>query len=67
MNKESIPRWLSRCDLPAAMRFPCLALAVPFAHVPNEKPGTVSLIDTASDAVSTEIPVGELSKGVVIL
>jgi len=32
------------------------ALAAPFAYVPNEKDGTISVIDTATDKVSHTLP-----------
>ena len=34
------------------------ALAAPFAYVPNEKSGTLSVIDTETDAVVAEIEAG---------
>src|SRR4051812_42544310 len=37
--------------LVAACLIACPALAQPFAYVPNEKSGTVSIIDTTKDAV----------------
>lgn len=35
-----------------------VALAAPMAYVPNEKSGTVSVIDTATDTVVAEIKAG---------
>lgn len=33
----------------AALMLPCIAMAAPFAYVPNEKSGGVSVIDTATN------------------
>lgn len=38
----------------------------PFAYVPNEKDGTVSVIDTQTNLRLKDIPVGTLPWGVVI-
>jgi len=39
------------------------ALAAPFAYVPNEKDGTISVIDTATDTVTGTLPAkGSLGK-----
>ena len=42
------------------------AAAAPFAYVPNEKSGTISIIDTATDTVSGEIPAGKRPRGIAI-
>ena len=42
------------------------AQAAPFAYVPNEKSGTISIIDTATDTVSGEIPAGKRPRGIAI-
>src|SRR3954470_4368364 len=39
------------------------ALAAPFAYVPNERSGTVSVIDTASDEVVATIKTGGKPRG----
>src|SRR5580658_5347822 len=39
-------------------------MAAPIAYVPNEKSGTLSLIDTADDHVIAEIPVGKTPRGI---
>ena len=36
-----------------------LAAAAPFAYVPNEGSGTLSVIDTATDQVVAQIPAGK--------
>ena len=43
----------------AALCVPTLALSAPFAYVPNEKSGTLSVIDTETDTVITEIKAGD--------
>lgn len=43
---------------------PCLALAAPFAYVPNEKSASVSIIDTATDQVVSNIPVDKQPRGI---
>jgi YVTN family beta-propeller protein len=40
--------------------------AAPFAYVPNEKSGTVSVIDTATDTVVREIAAGKRPRGIAI-
>ena len=40
--------------------------AAPFAYVPNEGSGTVSVIDTASDEVVATIPAGKKPRGLAI-
>ncbi|HEY0569340.1 MAG TPA: hypothetical protein VGD13_14615, partial [Xanthobacteraceae bacterium] len=49
--------------LSAALLIPCLATAAPFAYVSNEKSGTVSVIDTASDSVVAEMKAGAKPRG----
>jgi YVTN family beta-propeller protein len=39
------------------------AIAAPFAYVPNEGSGTVSVIDTETDQVVTEIAAGKKTPG----
>ena len=43
------------------------AAAQPFAFVPNEKSGTVSIIDTTKDAVVGEIKAGEKPRGIAVV
>jgi len=43
------------------------ALAAPFAYVPNEGSGTLSVIDTATNTVVNAIDVGERPWGVLVL
>ena len=43
--------WSHLLKLAALAAWPCLAQAAPFAYVPNEGSGTLSVIDTASDGV----------------
>ena len=42
------------------------ALAQPYAYVPNEKSGTVSIIDTATDRVTGEIKAGDKPRGIAV-
>jgi YVTN family beta-propeller protein len=42
------------------------AWAAPFAYVPNEGSGTLSVIDTANDRVVAEIPAGKKPRGTVV-
>ena len=44
----------------------CAALAAPFAYVPNEGSGTLSIIDTSTDTVVAELPAGKKPRGTVI-
>ena len=41
----------------------CAAFAAPFAYVPNEGAGTVSVIDTQTDEVVAEIAAGKKPRG----
>ena len=43
-----------------------LAPAAPFAYVPNEKSGTISIIDIATDTVTGVIPAGKRPRGIAI-
>ena len=45
---------------------PLLARAAPMAYVPNEGSGTLSIIDTATDEVVAEVPVGKKPRGTVV-
>ena len=40
--------------------------AAPFAHVPNEGSGSISIIDTATDRVVGEIPTGARPHGIAV-
>ena len=40
--------------------------AAPFAYVPNEKSGTVSVIDTATQAVIAQLPAGKRPRGIAV-
>ena len=42
------------------------AFAQPYAYVPNEKSGTISIIDTATDLVTGEIKAGEKPRGIAV-
>ena len=42
------------------------ALAAPFAYVPNEKSGTISIIDTATDTVVGDMPAGTKPRGLAV-
>src|SRR3954471_5279229 len=50
----------------AALLIACTAIAQPHAYVPNEKTGTISIIDTATDRVTGEIKAGEKPRGIVV-
>ena len=55
----------------AALVAPLLAVpaalcAAPFAYVPNEGSGTLSVIDTATDQVVAEVPAGKKPRGTVV-
>ena len=39
------------------------SIAAPFAYVPNEESGTISVIDTSTDQVVKEIKVGDKPRG----
>ncbi|HEX7438348.1 MAG TPA: beta-propeller fold lactonase family protein, partial [Caldimonas sp.] len=52
--------------LAIAWTLPSAAWAAPFAYVPNEGSGTLSVIDTASDQVVAEIPAGQKPRGTVV-
>ena len=57
----------TRCALVAALAaFSCSALAQ-FAYVPNEKTGTLSIIDLAKDEVIGSIPAGKKPRGLVAI
>ena len=43
-----------------------LAMSAPYAYVPNEKSGTVSVINTETDQVIQEIKVGSKPRGLAI-
>ena len=43
-----------------------VALAAPLAYVPNEKSGTISVIDTAKDEVVAEIRAGTKPRGLAV-
>lgn len=63
MNPGSrFARWAAWC----ALALPAMAAAAPFAYVPNEGSGTVSVIDTATDKVVAEIPAGAKPRGTAI-
>jgi len=41
-------------------------LAAPFAYVPNEESGTISVIDTSTDQVVKEIKAGDKPRGLAV-
>lgn len=49
-----------------AVLFAATASAGPLAYVPNEKSGTISVIDTATDRVTEEIKAGDRPRGLVV-
>ena len=48
------------------LTLPLAALAAPFAYVPNEGSGTLSVIDTATDKVVAELPAGKKPRGTAV-
>src|SRR5512144_2133283 len=60
----SMPSLLRGCSL--VLLLPAAALAAPFAYVPNEGSGSVSVIDTATDQVIAEIPAGKKPRGTAV-
>ena len=52
--------------LAAALLAPCVGFTAPFAYVPNEKSGTLSIIDTADDTVVAEIKSGDKPRGLAV-
>ena len=59
----SLPALLVALALAVA---PLAGAAAPFAYVPNEGSGTLSIIDTATDQVVGEVPVGQKPRGTVV-
>lgn len=49
-----------------AAALPLSLLAAPFAYVPNEGSGTISIIDTATDQVVGELPGGAKPRGLAV-
>ena len=58
-TNTSLNRCLLALALAGAALVPLTALAAPFAYVPNEKSGTISVIDTENDTVVAEIKAGD--------
>ena len=50
----------------AALCVPAAVMAGPFAYVPNEKSGTLSVIDTENDTVVSEIKAGNKPRGLAV-
>ena len=50
----------------ALVILPLSAVSAPFAYVQNEKSGTVSVIDTATDEVVGEIKAGDKPRGAAL-
>ena len=61
--KLSLPALLVAAALAVA---PLVGAAAPFAYVPNEGSGTLSVIDTASDQVVGDIAVGAKPRGTAV-
>ena len=62
-TNTSLNRCLLALALAGAALVPLTALAAPFAYVPNEKSGTISVIDTENDTVVAEIKAGDKPRG----
>jgi YVTN family beta-propeller protein len=58
--------WFNLLKFAALAALPCLAHGAPFAYVPNEGSGTLSIIDIASDQVVGDIAAGKKPRGIVI-
>ena len=50
----------------AALCVSATVMAGPFAYVPNEKSGTLSVIDTENDTVISEIKAGDKPRGLAV-
>ena len=50
----------------ASLLAPGVGFTAPFAYVPNEKSGTLSIIDTADDTVVAEIKSGDKPRGLAV-
>jgi len=69
MTKPSIRRIapaVLACLAAFAAALPAPLLAAPFAYVPNEGSGTISVIDTANDQVVGEMPGGTKPRGLAV-
>lgn len=66
MNRQHRGRAIALKILCGTLLIPCIACASPFAYVPNEKSGTISIIDSATDAVVAEVRVGAKPRGLAI-
>ena len=56
-------RFMHHAALAVLAALPLLAAAAPFAYVANEKSGTLSIVDTATDTVVGDIPAGVKPRG----
>jgi YVTN family beta-propeller protein len=63
MQAFSYQIWARLALLTSVLIAPCAAIAAPFAYVPNEKSGTLTVIDTANDTFVTEIKAGDKPRG----
>src|SRR6516225_7169988 len=61
IRRLSWHRWLV-----GVLAVPLLAAAAPFAYVPNEGSGTLSVIDTSTDKVVADIAAGKKPRGTAI-
>jgi len=57
---------LTKLTAALLMSFSASLMAAPFAYVPNEGSGTISIIDTQTDAVAGEIAIGGKPRGIAI-
>jgi YVTN family beta-propeller protein len=67
IEKVIMPNFLLRLRQASVLlsALACTAVhAAPFAYVPNEKSGTVSVIDTATDQVVRQIAAGKRPRGI---
>ena len=60
-----LTRILSCLAAIVAAGFCATSMAAPVAYVPNEKSGTISVIDTETDSVVAEIKAGDKPRGLV--
>ena len=57
---------LVRLACAVVLASPLVAAAAPFAYVPNQGSGTLSVIDAATDKVVADIAVGQKPRGTVV-
>ena len=61
--KKNLSSFSALTPVLVTLSFSASVLAAPFAYVPNEKSGTLSVIDTENDTVVSEIKAGDKPRG----